>query len=166
LTLAERAPAGTDRLARAVFALLVVACLAAFFITQRLKHTPTAVQAFKLTPFFSPTPAGHIKQERISFKIARSDDVTVTIVDAAGRDVATLVRRLPVAGYKPLSLRWNGRLGVARRYTVVGAASRHPSLLAANRGRLAPAGYYRVRVSLRRRDRSILAPRSFTLVRK
>ena len=47
----------TDRPARTVFALLVIACLAAFFVTQRLKHTPTAVQLFKLTPRFSPTPA-------------------------------------------------------------------------------------------------------------
>ena len=145
MTAADTVAAGTDRLARAVFVLLVAACFAAFFLTQRLKHTPTAVQAFKLTPFFSPTPAGHIKQERISFKIARSDEVTVTIVDSAGADVATLVRRLAVVGYKPLSLRWNGHL---------------------NRGRLAPAGEYRLRVILRRRHRSILSPRSFTLVRR
>ena len=64
--------ANTDSLARAVFALLVLACFVAFFLTQRLKHTPTAVQRFELTPFFSPTPAGHIKQERISFRIARN----------------------------------------------------------------------------------------------
>ena len=166
MTAVDRVTAGTDRLARAVFALLVVACFAAFFVTQRLKHTPTAVQAFKLTPFFSPTPMGHIKAERISFKIARSDDVTVTIVDSAGADVATLVRRLAMVGYKPLSLRWNGRLGVARRYSVVGAAGGHPSIVPASRGRLAPAGDYRVRVTLRRRHRSILSPRSFTLVRR
>ena len=166
MTAVDRVTAGTDRLARAVFALLVVACFAAFFVTQRLKHTPTAVQAFKLTPFFSPTPTGHIKAERISFKIARSDDVTVTIVDSAGTDVATLVRRLAVVGYKPLSLRWNGRLGAARRYSVVGGAGGHASILPANRGRLAPAGEYRVRVTLRRRQRSILSPRSFTLVRR
>ena len=45
-----------DPLARWVFAALVLACLAAFVITQRLKHTPTAVQSFKSTPIFSPTP--------------------------------------------------------------------------------------------------------------
>ena len=70
---------------RVVFALLVLACFAAFFLTQRLKHTPTAVQRFKLTPRFSPTPAGHIKQERISFKLAHADEVTVTIIDSDGR---------------------------------------------------------------------------------
>ena len=30
-----------------MFALLVLACFAAFFLTQRLKHTPTAVQRFQ-----------------------------------------------------------------------------------------------------------------------
>ena len=74
-----------DRPAQVVFALLVLACFGAFFVTQRLKHTPTAVQPFKLTPCFSPTPAGHIKQERISFKLAKADEVTVTIIDAGGQ---------------------------------------------------------------------------------
>ena len=69
-----------------VFALLVLACFAAFFMTQRLKHTPTAVQRFKLTPFFSPTLPGLAKQEAISFKLAQADAVTVTIIDAAGDD--------------------------------------------------------------------------------
>ena len=100
---------GTDPLARIVFALLVVACFAAFLITQRLKHTPTAVQDFKLTPFFSPYPSGHVKQAGISFKLADADTVTVTIVDADGNTVATLVRNHPVARYKKFSLRWNGR---------------------------------------------------------
>ena len=67
-----------------MFALLVLACFAAFFVTQRLKHTPTAVQDFELTPFFSPTPAGHVKQERISFKLAQADAVTVTIINSEG----------------------------------------------------------------------------------
>ncbi len=100
-----------DRLAQVVFALLVLACFAAFFITQRLKHTPTAVQHFELTPSFSPTPAGHIKEERISFKLAEADEVTVTIIDSDGTPVATLVRDQPVARYKQFSLRWNGRAG-------------------------------------------------------
>ena len=82
----------TDPLARVVFAALVLACFAAFVITQRLKHTPTAVQSFKLTPIFAPVPAGHIKAERISFKLANAERVTVTILDSDERTVATLVR--------------------------------------------------------------------------
>jgi len=156
----------TDRLAQVVFALLVIACIAAFVLTQRLKHTPTAVQHFQLTPFFSPTPSGHIKQERISFKLARADKVTITIVGDAGNAVATLVRDLPVARYKQLSLRWNGRLGTARGYTTVGAAGGGTIVTPVNHGRSAPAGEYRVRVTLREQHRSVLSPRSFTLVRR
>jgi len=148
-----------------VFALLVIACFAAFFVTQRLKHTPTAVQLFKLTPFFSPTPAGHLKEEQISFRLQRSDAVTVTILDSAGTEVATLVSDRQVKSYKVLSLRWNGRRGVARRYTTVSAAGGHPILVPANAGAPAPAGEYRVRVSLREQRRSVESPRSFTLVR-
>jgi len=152
-----------DRPAQVVFALLILACFAAFFLTQRLKHTPTAVQQFKLTPFFSPTPAGHVKQERISFKLAKADAVTVTIINSKGDQVATLVQGYPVARYKPLSLRWSGRLGTARGYTVLEGPDKRRILVPANRGRLAPTGEYRVRVSLRKQDRSVLSPRSFTL---
>ena len=152
-----------DRPAQVVFAVLVLACFAAFFLTQRLKHTPTAVQQFRLTPFFSPTPAGHIKQERISFKLAQADAVTVTIINSKGDQVATLVRGYPVARYKPLSLRWSGRLGSARGYTVLEGPDKRKILVADNRGRLAPAGEYRVRVSLRKQGRSVLSPQSFTL---
>jgi hypothetical protein len=79
-----------DRPAQLVFGLLVLACFAAFFVTQRLKHTPTAVQQFKLTPSFSPTRPGHIRQERISFKLATADEVTVAILNSNGDVVATV----------------------------------------------------------------------------
>jgi hypothetical protein len=151
--------------ASAVFALLVAACLAAFFATQRLKHTPTLVQRFELTPFFSPTRSGHLRLEAISFKLAHADDVTVTILDATGSDVATLVRDHYVTRYKQFSLRWNGRRGVARGYTFIAIAGGRLVLLPSNHGSLAPAGEYRVRVSLRRQRRALLSPRSFTLVR-
>ncbi len=159
-----RRPAGHDPLARAVFALLVLACFAAFFITQRLKHTPTAVQDFKLTPRFSPTPAGHIKQEGISFKLAQADGVTVTVIDSNGATVATLVRDHAVARYKQFSLRWNGRRGIARGYAQTSTPSGRTILVPRNRGKLAPPGEYRVRVSLRHRSQPVLSPRSFTLV--
>jgi hypothetical protein len=156
----------TERLARTIFALLVAACFVAFFLTQHLKHTPTAVQAFKLTPFFSPTPAGHIKLERISFKLAREDDVTVSILDSSGAVVATLLRDHRLARYKQLSLRWSGRSGTARGYRRLAGAGRTPALLPTLTGALAPAGEYRVRVSLRGQQRTVLSPRAFTLVRR
>jgi hypothetical protein len=147
-----------------VFAALVLACFAAFFLTQHLKHTPTVVQLFKLTPRFSPTPAGHIKQERISFRLARADDATVTIVDASGATVATLLRDHEVARYKQFSLRWTGRLGTARGYALVAGPNGRLALVPKLAGPLAMAGEYRVRVTLRAQHRTVLSPRSFTLV--
>jgi len=155
----------TDPLARVVFAALVLACLAAFVITQRLKHTPTAVQSFKLTPIFSPTSTGHIKAERISFKLANAEPVTVTIVDSDERAVATLVRDRPVARYKQLSLRWNGREGTAQIKTVAREPDGTTIVTPVNTGAPAPAGEYRVRVYLREQRRTVLSPTGFTLVR-
>jgi hypothetical protein len=154
-----------DPLAGIVFALLVVACFGAFFVTQRLKHSPTAVQRFELTPRFVPTMGGALSQERISFKLARADEVTVTIVDSSGNTVATLVRDHAVPRYKQISLRWNGREGVASGYALSHSPDGTPILAAFNRGRLAPAGEYRVHVALRAQDRQLLSPRTFELQR-
>jgi hypothetical protein len=151
-------------LARAVFALLVIACFGAFFVTQRLKHTPTVIQRFELTPRFSPTPSGHIKREGISFKLARADKVTVTILDAAGETVATLVHDHPVPRYKQFSLRWNGRSGTAHRFETALTAAGRTILEPVNSGRLAAPGVYRVLVYLREQGRNVPGPRSFTLV--
>jgi hypothetical protein len=151
-------------LPQVVFALLVLACFAAFLITQRLKHTPTVVQRFELTPSFSPTSTGPAQEEHISFKLANADEATVTIVNSAGDAVATLVRDRSVPRYKQFSLRWNGRMGTARRYATLQLADGHTILLARNEGRIAPAGEYRIRVSLRTQGRTVLSPRSFALV--
>ena len=164
---AELSSAGgpTDRLARMIFAVLVAACLVAFFLTQHLKHTPTAVQAFKLTPVFSPTPAGHVKQEAISFKLAREDEVTVRILDSSGAVVATLLHDHRVARYKQLSLRWSGRSGTAHGYRLVAGARGTRALEPTLTGAPAPAGEYTVRVSLREQQRTVRSPRAFRLVR-
>lgn len=151
-------------LARIVFALLVVACFAAFFVTQRLKHTPTVVQRFERTPTFTPAGPAPGNLEEISFKLANADEATVAIIDSSGDVVATLVRDRPLARYKQFSLRWNGRRGTAHRYGQLETASGRAVLVAENEGPLAPPGEYRVRVSLRRQNRTLLSPWSFTLV--
>jgi hypothetical protein len=156
---AARGPS-TQWLARAVFGVLVVACFVAFGVTQRLKHTPTAVQNFEQTKAFYPTrvaaagchgrvPKSQIlandRVEYVSFKPAQTDAVTVAIVNAAGGEEATLVRNLPVARYKQLSLCWNGQRGPRQR------------------GGLAPPGEYRLRVSLRSRSLPVYSPEGFAL---
>jgi hypothetical protein len=160
---ARVSPPGTDSLAQIVFVALVVACFAAFLITQRLKHTPTAVQEFDLTPFFSPYPTGHLKQAGISFKLAQADAVTVTIIDADGNTVATLARDHPVARYKKLSLRWNGHRGTAHRFSTLKTPRGLTILVPHPRGALARPGEYRVRVGLHGHS-PVLSPRTVTLV--
>ncbi len=154
---------GRRRLAGIVFALVVLACVAAFLITQRLKHTPTAVQQFLMTPFFSPYPSGHVKEASISFKLEHAEAVTVTIIDSVGNTVATLVREHPLARYKPLSLRWNGRRGSARRYQHALSPHGLAILIPVNEGAIAPAGEYRVRVAPSHHG-AVLSPQSLTLV--
>jgi hypothetical protein len=163
---ASRPPeAGVEPLARVVFAALVVACFVAFFVTQRLKHAPTAVQQFDLTPFFSPTPAGHIKLEQISFKLEHAERATVTVIDSRGNTVATLLRDYPVRRYKQLSLRWDGRRGTAMGYTTGTVEDGRSYLVPSNTGAPAPAGEYRVRLALSGQPSAVLSPHSFTLVR-
>jgi hypothetical protein len=153
----------SDRPGQVVFGLLVIACFAAFFVTQRLKHTPTAVQEFRLGGSFDPVLPGTAGEERLSFKSARADEVTVAIIDASGNRVATLVTNHPVERYKQLYLRWNGLRGEAHGYSVLYSPHGLPILLPKNTGSVAPAGEYRVQVSLRDQHKTVLSPGSFTL---
>lgn len=161
----EASGARPDRLGVVVFAVLVIACFLAFLGTQRLKHRPTSVQQFKLTPNFAPAPGGRHKQEQISFKLAHAERATVAIIDADGNVVATLLTRYPVARYKTFSLLWNGRRGNARSHRTVTTSTGHAYILPANRGRRAAPGEYRVRLRLSRQREPVLSPRSFTLER-
>ena len=129
-------------LARIVYGLLVLATFAAFFVAQRLKHSPTVVQKIELTPVFSPTGHSGLHREKISFRIKQSDEVTVTIVNSAGDDIATLARSRHLPAYTQLSLRWDG---------------------VTDAGRLAPDGLYQVRFRLRNQARTVEAPRPFRL---
>jgi len=155
----------SDRPGQVVFGLLVLACFAAFFVTQRLKHTPTAVQEFRVGTSFIPALGGIAGEERISFKSAKADEATVAIIDAAGDRVATLVTDHPVERYKQFYLRWNGRRGEAHGYSVLYSPHGLPILLPKFTGSIAPAGEYRVQVVLRDQHKTVLSPESFTLAR-
>jgi hypothetical protein len=126
--------------ARAVFAVLVAATFGAFFLAQRLKHSPTVIQQFKATPVFSPNRDGRADRAHINFKLKQADDVTITVVDAAGDDVRTLARDDHLPAYRPTRFSWDGRR---------------------DDGRMAPDGTYRARVTLRREGRAIVVPRVF-----
>jgi hypothetical protein len=149
-----------QQLARLVFVVVVVACFGAFAATQRLKHTPTPVQSFERDLAFYPTatpaascrgrvPVSEVNStariEYLSFKPAQAEPVTVEVIDGAERSVATLVRALPAARYKQLSLCWNGQLGPAES------------------GGLAPRGEYRLQVRLLDSKRTVRSPLGFKL---
>jgi len=153
-----------QKLARVVFAVLVVACFVAFVLTQRLKHTPTLVQEPKLTHVIAPASRGESREEHIAFKLANADRVTVVVENSSDEMVATLVRDLPVGRYKTLSLRWNGHRGTARGYATLRKADGYTTLEPHNDGALAPPGEYSVRVELHQEDRSVPFPHTFKLV--
>jgi hypothetical protein len=160
---AERAPA--ESLARWVFALLVLGCIGAFFLTQHLKHLPTAVQEFKVAASITPGSSGAEKVEAFSFRLRYSDEVTVRIAHVSGATVATLVRDWPLKRYRQFYLRWNGRRGIARRYERQLTAHGNEILVALPNGAIAPAGEYRVEVTLRRQRKTVRSPASFLLRR-
>ncbi len=129
-------------LPRTVFALLVASTFAAFFVAQRLKHDPSPVQGYTSTPVFSPNGDGRKDAQRINFKLQRSDDVTIEVVDADGDVVRTLADGRTLRRYTPTRFTWDG--------------------LAAG-GRRAPDGRYRMKITLRQEGRSIVIPESFVL---
>ena len=158
------ATAADPRLAAAVFAALVAACFVALIVTQRLKHTPTPIERFEMSSRVIPSAAGKLGEERIAFKLTKADRVTVSIEDSSGEDVATLVTDVPVGRYKILSLRWNGRRGVASGYRMLRKADGYTTLVPRISGAIAPAGAYSVRVRLLTQKRSVPSSRSFQLV--
>ena len=157
LGVGARAPAPpVTPLARAVFFGLVVACFLAFFVTQRLKHTLTAVYEVKLGATFTPGVAGYAGDEHISFRMGKTDAVTVTVVDGSDRRIATLVAGHVGQRYRHVYLTWNGRVGPC-------AAPAAESCAQTETGPLAAPGVYRLRFFLREQDRTIYSPRTFRL---
>ena len=143
-------------LAPAIFALLVVATVAAFAAAQRLKLEPLILDKVTFHPLvngqtvITPNGDGHADLARIRFRLTRSDRGIVQIVDTEDRTMRTftvkvlsrrnrVLERLPpgarLPSYKILALRWNGRTGA---------------------GRPAPTGPYRLRVRLLGEDRTLV----------
>lgn len=125
--------------ARIVFAALVCATFAAFFVAQELKSSPPRVQQLTVTPRFSPNRDGRFDRARMSFVLKRSDLVTATIVDRDGEQVRVVADDRRLRAGERIRLAWDGTTAA---------------------GRTVPDGTYRIRVNLRREGRSIVLPRN------
>jgi len=130
------------RAVRVAFAVLVLATLGAFVVTQKLKSAPPLVVRPHISSVFSSAPDARVREARISFFIVHADDVTVSIVDGGGRIVRTLLDGAHVPARKRIARWWNGR-------TFSGAR--------------APDGSYRVRVALIHQGRTIDLPQRIAL---
>ena len=129
-------------LARVVFGALVVATFAAFFVAQELKSQPGVVDSVTAFPLFSPNSDGRLDRGRASFRLKRADTVTVTVLDADGNDVRTLVDARRVKRRGRVRVAWDGRTDAGDR---------------------APDGTYRLRLGLRREGRTLDLPREIKL---
>ncbi len=127
--------------AAAVFALLVVATIAAFAWSQRLKRDPLVLDHVTLgvagRRTFTPNGDCRFDRERIRFRVTRSDHAVVQIVKPGGRLVLTLARDRLLERYHFFTFWWDGR----RR----------------NDG-IAPPGPYKLRVKLLGQGRTLVPP--------
>ncbi|HEX7059283.1 MAG TPA: hypothetical protein VF176_05470 [Solirubrobacterales bacterium] len=127
--------------AATVFALLVIATVAAFAVSQRLKRDPLVLDRVTFgTPLSrSFTPNGDCRHDRIRirFRVTRSDRGTVQVVKPGGKLIVTLARDRFLKRYRFFTFYWDGR-------------SREP-------GRAQP-GRYKLRVKLLDQDRVLVPP--------
>jgi flagellar hook capping protein FlgD len=116
---------------------LLVATAAAFAVTERLKLVRSPITGTLLDRgVFSPVCGCETSGVQIGFRLRRPDRVTLTVVDAAGASVRTLIdgERFPAG---PVTVRWNGR---------------------DDSGDIAPEGTYKPRVHLADQRRTIELP--------
>jgi hypothetical protein len=138
-----------------VFALLVLATLAAFAWSQRLKRDPLVLDQVTFVaapivhpkhPVFSFTPNSDCRYDRmrIRFRTTQSDRGTVQVVKPGGKLVITLARDTYLKRYRFHTFHWDGR-------------SRNDGIV--------PPGRYKLRVKLLGQDRVLVPPGSMKLHR-
>jgi hypothetical protein len=127
------------RAARIAFALLAIATLGAFVVTQKLKSSPPLVVRPQFDSVFSPSSdlPGKPRRDKISFWIRHGDTVTVSIVNSRGRIIRTLADGYDLPTRVRKAWYWNGR---------------------EEDGSMAPDGHYRVRVALIHQGRTVDLP--------
>jgi hypothetical protein len=95
---------------RAVFALLVVATIAAFFATQQLKSEFPLVIRFAAKPKqISPNGDRYRDSTEVGFDLSEPAKVSFSIVDREGIEVRRIVDDRPLAGDAKHRFPWDGR---------------------------------------------------------
>jgi hypothetical protein len=126
-------------LATVVFALLVLATVAAFAWSQRLKRDPLVLDRVTFgTPAsraLTPNRDCSFDRIRIRFRVTRSDRANVQVVKPGGKLVVTLGRNVYLKRYRFFTFYWDGRVR--------------------NDGK-APPGRYKLRVKLLDQDRTLV----------
>lgn len=150
---------GSKAWAGLVFALLVLATLAAFAWSQRLKRDPLVLDRVTFVsrwlpprpgaspvtaPAFTPNGDCRFDRERIRFRVTQSDRATVQVVKPGGKLVITLARDQYLKRYHFFTFYWDGR-------------SRNDGL--------APPGRYKLRVKLLGQKRVLVPPGAIRLHR-
>ncbi|WP_028065368.1 N,N-dimethylformamidase beta subunit family domain-containing protein [Solirubrobacter soli] len=128
--------------ARVAFLVLVGASFSAFFVAQRLKSTPPVIEVRAITLYFSPNGDGKKDVNRISLRLRVSDDATIDVVNLDGDRVKRLADSTPMVAHRPLRLVWDGT---------------------GDDGRVVPDGQYRLRVALRKENRSATVQKTTTV---
>ncbi len=125
----------SSRLVRAVFALLVLATVAAFFVTQSLKTEVPVVLRFAAKPRdISPNGDRVRDTARVGFDLSEPAEVSFYVIDSEGDEVRRLVDDRRLAGDTKHRFRWDGR---------------------DDEGGVVPDGVYRLRVARRKEGRVV-----------
>jgi hypothetical protein len=120
---------------RVVFALLVLATIAAFFATQQLKSEVPLVIRFAAKPKqFSPNADGVRDRSEVGFDLSEPATVSFSIMDGEGNEVRRLIDDRSLAGDEKHRFSWDGR---------------------DDAGNLVPEGVYRMRVIRRDEGRIV-----------
>lgn len=120
---------------------LLIATAAAFAITERLKLVKSPIYGTVVSKRISPTCGCARGKAKISVKLRRGDDLTVTIRDAGGRVVDTLAAGEYVPRGRTV-FTWDGQTDAGKR---------------------APDGSYRPEIHLAQQHRTILLPNRIVL---
>ena len=100
----------TRPLVRAVFVVLVVATVAAFFTTQQLKDEFPLVIRFAAKPaHFSPNGDEYRDTTEVGFDLSEPASVSFLVVDSEGSEVRRILSERRLAGDAKHRFRWDGR---------------------------------------------------------